>query len=443
MADEATRVTGPTRTVSRRSWRISAHPVSWLLLACTTLAILMTSIDATILASVLPFVKTHFGLDDTGAGLINSLFFIGTVAGAFFFGWLSDVVGNGYRRSWVWIIAMGLSVVGGVGTFAFASSWVAFQVMRVVMGVSRGGSEPTNVAIVGEWWQKENRGFAVGTHHIGFPLGQFVGPAIIAFFATQEDWSKAFLVIPLIGLPIMIAQAVLGTRRNQVRVNDWILAHGMTPPLDVDDDGRMHRNAVAILRDAVAVPNIVRAIFVNFGFLWCELGLTTFLVVLLAQRTDMSSAQAIVASGASGLTGWFGQMLWGTVSDHLGRRRVLLILGLGWILCVIPLLFVTTGWQAWLALLVWGLFRNAPFPVLYSVVLDSAPRQAGSAMGLIIGLTTGLGGAITSAVTGIVLQHFGWGWTFASLIAGVVMAVIAILTLEETVVRAEDAAVAA
>ena len=191
MADEATRVTGPTRTVSRRSWRISAHPVSWLLLACTTLAILMTSIDATILASVLPFVKTHFGLDDTGAGLINSLFFIGTVAGAFFFGWLSDVVGNGYRRSWVWIIAMGLSVVGGVGTFAFASSWVAFQVMRVVMGVSRGGSEPTNVAIVGEWWQKENRGFAVGTHHIGFPLGQFVGPAIIAFFATQEDWSKA------------------------------------------------------------------------------------------------------------------------------------------------------------------------------------------------------------------------------------------------------------
>ena len=241
----------------------------------------------------------------------------------------------------------------------------------------------------------------------------------------------------------MIVQAVLGTRRNQVRVNDWILAHGMTPPLDVDDDGRMHRNAVAILRDAVAVPNIVRAIFVNFGFLWCELGLTTFLVVLLAQRTDMSSAQAIVASGASGLTGWFGQMLWGTVSDHLGRRRVLLILGLGWILCVIPLLFVTTGWQAWLALLVWGLFRNAPFPVLYSVVLDSAPRQAGSAMGLIIGLTTGLGGAITSAVTGIVLQHFGWGWTFASLIAGVVMAVIAILTLEETVVRAEDAAVAA
>ncbi|MFC2758151.1 MAG: hypothetical protein ACFN4P_10290 [Propionibacterium acidifaciens] len=52
--------------MSRRSWRISAHPVSWMLLACTTLPVLMTSIDATILASVLPFVKTHFGLDDTG-----------------------------------------------------------------------------------------------------------------------------------------------------------------------------------------------------------------------------------------------------------------------------------------------------------------------------------------------------------------------------------------
>ncbi len=289
-----------------------------------------------------------------GAGLINSLFFIGTVAGAFFFGRLSDVVGNGWRRSWAWVIAMGLSLLGGAGTFALASSRVASQVMPVVMGISRGGGEPANVAIVGEWWQKENRGFAVGTHHIGFPLGQFVGPAIIAVFATQEDWSKAFPVIPLIGLPLMIAQAVLGTRRNQVRVNDWIVAHGMTPPLDVNDDGRMRRNAVAILRDAAKVPNIVRAVFVNLGFLGPGLRL----------------------------------------------------------------------------------------------------RQAGSAMGLVIGPTPGLGGAITSAVTGIVpppepyaritgptcaitsvvtgivLQRFGWGRTFASLIAGVVMAVIAVLTPE-------------
>ena len=239
-------------------------------------------------------------------------------------------MGNGWRRSWAWVIAMGLSLLGGAGTFALASSRVASQVMPVVMGISRGGGEPANVAIVGEWWQKENRGFAVGAHHIGFPLGQFVGPAIIAVFATQEDWSKAFPVIPLIGLPLMIAQAVLGTRRNQVRVNDWIVAHGMTPPLDVNDDGRMRRNAVAILRDAAKVPNIVRAVFVNLGFLGPGLRL----------------------------------------------------------------------------------------------------RQAGSAMGLVIGPTPGLGGAITSAVTGIVLQRFGWGRTFASLIAGVVMAVIAVLTLE-------------
>ncbi|MFC2625095.1 MAG: MFS transporter [Propionibacterium acidifaciens] len=211
-------------------------------------------------------------------------------------------MGNGWRRSWAWVIAMGLSLLGGAGTFALASSRVASQVMPVVMGISRGGGEPANVAIVGEWWQKENRGFAVGTHHIGFPLGQFVGPAIIAVFATQEDWSKAFPVIPLIGLPLMIAQAVLGTRRNQVRVNDWIVAHGMTPPLDVNDDGRMRRNAVAILRDAAKVPNIVRAVFVNLGFLGPGLRL----------------------------------------------------------------------------------------------------RQAGSAMGLVIGPTPGLGGAITSAVTGIV-----------------------------------------
>ncbi len=37
------------------------------------------------------------------------------------------------------------------------------------MGVGTGGMEPVNVAMVGEWWQRENRGFAVGVHHTGFP----------------------------------------------------------------------------------------------------------------------------------------------------------------------------------------------------------------------------------------------------------------------------------
>ncbi|GHF76850.1 MFS family permease [Amycolatopsis bartoniae] len=413
-------------------WKISAHPVSWLTLLVTSLAILITSLDAAILPSVLPQVKEAFGLNDTQAGAVNSVFFVSTIAGALLFGWLSDIVGNGYRRSWVWIAAMALSVVGGVFTFVLASSWVAFQLMRVVMGISRGGSEPTNVAIVGEWWQVENRGFAVGAHHIGFPLGQFFAPALVAALLGATNWQTTFLVLPLIGVPIMIAQARLGTRRNQQKVYDWISERGLTPPLPSVERGERAPNPLRLLKGVLRVANVRRAILLNFGFLWCELGLSTFLVVYLTDHTTMSTGTAILASGASGLTGWIGQIGWGTVSDHLGRKRVLLVCVAGWVVTVVPLLAVGSAWQAWVLLLLWGLFRNAPYPVIYSLVIDSAPGQAGSAMGLMIAVTTGLGGAIVSTVAGFAADHWGWGWTFVLLVAGPVLALVPLLRIRDS-----------
>src|SRR5882757_3884118 len=97
----------------KTSWRIAAHPISWWMLLITTLAIFMTSVDAAILPTVLPTIQDQFHLNATQAGLVNSMFFAGSIVGALIFGTVSDVIGTGYRRTWTWIIAMGLSVVGG------------------------------------------------------------------------------------------------------------------------------------------------------------------------------------------------------------------------------------------------------------------------------------------------------------------------------------------
>jgi len=208
-----------------------AHRVSWGMLAITTLAILATSIDAQILPTILPGIIKDFHLSAVEAGFLNSLFFFGTIIGAIGFGVLGDVIGTGYRRGWTWIVSMAISVVGGIASWLFAFSYTAFAWLRLPMGVSRGGSEPLNVALVSDWWQRENRGFAVGVHHTGFPIGQFVGPALMALvLALGGDWRAVWLIIPLIGIPIMVAQALLGTRRNQARVYEWMKQQDLTPP---------------------------------------------------------------------------------------------------------------------------------------------------------------------------------------------------------------------
>src|SRR5690625_5509662 len=117
-------------------------------------------------------------------------------------------------------------------SFGLAGSFMAFLLLRIPMGISRGGSEPVNVAIVAEWWPKEHRGFAVGVHHTGFPIGQFLAGALIAIVLGSAHWSAAFLVIPMLGIPIIIGQAVLGRKKHQVTLYRKIEEMGQTPPLE-------------------------------------------------------------------------------------------------------------------------------------------------------------------------------------------------------------------
>ena len=101
---------------TKTSWIPRAHPLSWVTLAVTTGAILMTAVDGGILPAVLPAIQQEFGLSAREAGLINSIFFAGLIGGALFFGWLSDRIGTGYRRTWTWNIAMLVGIIGGRAT---------------------------------------------------------------------------------------------------------------------------------------------------------------------------------------------------------------------------------------------------------------------------------------------------------------------------------------
>jgi MFS family permease len=387
------------------------HPVSWVTLVITTLAILMTSVDAGILPAVLPAIKEEFGLTNGQAGFVNSVFFFGTLVGALGFGWLSDRIGTGYRRTWTWNIAMLIGIIGGALTWGFAGSFVAFLLLRIPMGFSRGGSEPVNVALVSEWWPKEHRGFAVGVHHTGFPLGQFLTGALISLVLGMAGWKEAFLIIPMIGIPIIIAQTVVGTRRNQQRVYDWIDAKNLTRPLP--ELTTSTRSGLEPIKAAVKNKNVWLSMILMFLFLWCEAGASTFLTTQLVDH-HVSQSQAALIAGASGLTGWIGQVAWGTWSDRAGRKFAMRFLIIGWTLALLGMILISGATSGWLVLLFWGLFRNAPFPVAYALLIDSLPKYAGSAMGLMIGLAFALSGLLATPVAGWIIDT--WGFTASYLV---------------------------
>jgi MFS family permease len=391
----------------------------------------MTAVDGGILPAVLPAIQQEFGLDNGQAGLVNSVFFAGLIVGALGFGWLSDRIGTGYRRTWVWNVAMLIGILGGALTFGLAGSFAAFLLLRIPMGISRGGSEPVNVALVSEWWPKEHRGFAVGVHHTGFPFGQFLTGALIAAVLGVAGWREAFLLIPLLGIPIIVAQIFVGTRRNQQRVYDWIDRRGLTRPLP-ELSTRQTGSAVAPVLEALRSANVRWSVLLIFLFLWAEAGATTFLTgQLVGQGMDLGTAALL--SGASGLTGWIGQVVWGAWSDHAGRKFAIRFLVIGWAVTVLAMALITSPASAWIVLLAWGLFRNAPFPVVYALLIDSVPKAAGTAMGLMIGIALGLSGVLAAPVSGWIIDEFGYGVHYGVLAVICLVGLVPLARISETV----------
>ncbi|OYO08112.1 MFS transporter [Enemella evansiae] len=420
---------GTTRLLPR------ASALSWWTLLITTLAILMISVDHGILPAVLPAIQQQYGIGNAEAGLINSVYFAGLVAGGLIFGYVADRIGTGYRRTWTWNVAMLIGIVGGALTYGLAGSYLAFLLLRIPMGLSRGGSEPVNVALVSEWWPKEHRGFAIGVHHTGFPIGQFLTGALIAVVLGAAGWQEAFLVIPLLGIPIIIAQTIIGTRRNQQRVYDWIDDHRLTrplPELSVRNSGSL----LAPVKEALRHANVRWSVVLVFLFLWGEAGAVTFLTVQFT-GLGMSNAQAALISGASGITGWIGQVVWGTASDRIGRKFAIVFLILGWAGTLLAMIFISGPTSAWIVLLAWGLFRNAPFPVVYALLIDSVPRAAGTAMGIMIGVALGVSGIFASLVAGIVIDAFGFTWHYVLLAAVCLLGLIPLARITETVAVAQ------
>ncbi|QIQ22386.1 MFS transporter [Zophobihabitans entericus] len=404
------------------------------MLVVTTMAILMNSIDRLILPTLMPAIMEEFNLTTIEAGFLNSLSFIGTFLGALILGFFSDYIGSGYKRCYSWVIAVAIEIGAGVAT-AFCKTLGAFQALRIVMGFGSGGSEPINVALIGEWWQKENRGFAIGLHHTGFPLGQFVGPVLIGgVIALTASWRDVFLFIPLLGVPIIIIQLIIATPKKQKKVYDWIKDNGMTVPIDETPVAKpTFKETLFSGLNCLKNRNCLLAIILFFGFIWAEMGIATFLTVHLTQEVGLDLATAAVISGASGLTGWIGQIFWGHYSDMKGRKICLGVIIVGWIAAAIACNFIVSVATGWIILVGWGLFRNSPFPVIYAFLIDSAPKAAASGMGLMIGIALGSAGFLVAPIAGWIIADFGFTTHYMVITAALLLSCIPLFLMKETV----------
>jgi MFS family permease len=241
-------------------------------------------------------------------------------------------------------------------------------------------------------------------------LGGFAVAGILGAFGS-ENWRYVFLTLPLLTIPVLALYWYISNPRFYSGfVEETREASALTVPEVADHTtepappgalGRTLRNSNVVI--TAICSGLGLAIYTGLNF-WLPL----YLGFVAKYDFAAVAAYAVIFT----ITGGIGQILWGGVSDKLGRKYTLIIcfvwLAIGMFL--LQYTAISLGWLIVVQLFV-GLATNGIYPVLYAFSSDSSERGAiaignglqmvGQGIGglspLVIGGLIALGGGFNSA----------------------------------------------
>ena len=362
-------------------------------------------------AACIPVVRVEWQISAAAAGSISSGFMLGYAASLVIFSWLADRLGA--RRMVLW--SAWFSAAAALAFGLFASSYWSALLLYTLAALGQGGTYTPIIMLLADRYEADRRGAAVGwligSTSVGYAFSLVLSGAALAW----GGYRAAFLVtgaMPLLGA-VLLSLALR------------------------DTENRIHPRPAGLRFRALLRPrsNAFRLVAGYTAHCWELLGMWAWVPAFLAASAALSGAAPAAAAGfgaylsaAMHMVGAVAASTMGGLSDHLGRRTVLLMLA-----ATSASLSLVIGW-----LIVWPLYLLLPLALLYSFttigdspVLSVALTEAVEPgyLGAVLALRSMLGfgaGAISPLVFGAVLDLANpgsvsptvWGWSFMVLGVG-------------------------
>jgi ACS family hexuronate transporter-like MFS transporter len=389
----------PARAPSESPPPVSAGRYRWvicgLLFACTTI----NYIDRQVIGVLKPELKGTFGWTETDFARIIFWFQAAYALGFLFSGrvvrWLGCRTSLAlFVLAWS-VCEMAHALVRSVTGFCFA---------RFGLGLAEGGNFPASIQTVTEWFSKTERALATGIFNAGCNVGAVITPLLIPWLASRYSWQAAFLVTGGMGLVWLISWILLYDKQRQHRcLAEAESAHNRSESAEATAEISWlnllrHRQTWAFcIGMCLAAPVGWFYLYWIPGFFhdrynldMIHLGLP---LVVLYQMAFFGSIGG----------GWLSAALmkrgWGAGS---ARKTAFLVCAL----CVVPV-FAATHTSKWVTVLLIGLAYAAHMGFatnLFTMVSDTVPRQAVSALTGLGGMVGALGGMFAARIIGAVLD---------------------------------------
>jgi MFS family permease len=182
----------------------------------------LDGLEVTITGAIAGALKSSpvLHLTDTQVGLAGSLYLVGAVAGALFFGWLTDRLG----RKKLFTVTLGLYLVATAAT-AFSPDFTTFAIFRMLTGAGIGGEYAAINSAIQELIPARYRGHTDlvinGSFWIGAALGALgaVGLLDSGWVSPELGWRLTF------GLGAVLGLGILVLRRWIPESPRWLMLH--------------------------------------------------------------------------------------------------------------------------------------------------------------------------------------------------------------------------
>ncbi|KIE41644.1 MFS transporter [Geobacter anodireducens] len=347
----------------------------WLLILCLAqIFIMLVFINY---SAVLPLLKAEWGMNNTMAGSVFSVYQLGYIASGVILSALTDRLNT--KR-----IFIGAALWSGTANLLFglyAHDYASAMVLRALTGIGMGGTYMPGLKLVAERFEPSKRGRAVGIYVGALVLGASLSLALTGAVASVAGWRVAILVCS--------AGVYLGAGLS------LIVFRGYEPVRHVTSDQTFQKE---IVHNKPAFLMIL-----GYGsHMWEMYGMRSWLAPfftasLVRQGIDQGAATGWAATAAAAIVGigTFSTAITGTLSDRLGRTRTITLVMLGsaslsflfgWLVNVSPYLAVAVG-------LAYGYLIVAESPVFSTGLTELvAPGYLGAAMGLqsLVGYSLGM-----------------------------------------------------
>ncbi len=245
---------------------------------------------------VLDSVKQDLNLTYTQSGALMSAYFVGYAFGQIPWGLLADRFGS-QRVMSVSIFGVSIATV----LFGFADGFWTAAIARFLSGLLGAGVFVPAVRLIAGWYEKKERGTALGLLNIGGSIGLFIVTWASPLLAIANGWRLSIMIQGAVGMSL--AFLVFYSLKNEKRTRN---------------------NSVKEITVVLRERNFWILAFVQFIRLGSYYTFLAWLPLLLKEDYNFDVLLVGTTMSLFNLAGMISNPVGGILADRVGERTVLI-----------------------------------------------------------------------------------------------------------------------